>query len=196
LPGTSADKSKSKIILVARSTMPMTDNPQGDLPESRLETEEEDEVPAGGRCAICEMPVSECDHLVASIDVRFSELIAGAIFAHDRTILDLLEELAASDPDALKVAGASPVLEYVATLVRDKKDEGHSAGEAIAMYFPHIMAALSYLLQEDEDVAATAIEADSEDDSPIENLWAQDPEWIVERLIARLQGWTEDINEG
>jgi len=168
--------------------MPTPDNPQGDLPENRLEAEEEDTVPAGGRCAICEMAVSECDHLVASIDVRFSELVAGAIFAHERSILDLLEELAASDPDALKVAGASPVLEYVATLVRDKKDEGHSAGDAIAIHFPHIMAA--------EDVAATAIEADSEDDSPIENLWAQDPEWIVERLIERLQGWAEEINEG
>jgi hypothetical protein len=78
--------------------MPTPDNPQGDLPESRLEAEEEDRVPAGGRCAICEMAVSECDHLVASIDVRFSELVAGAIFAHERTILDLLEELAASDP--------------------------------------------------------------------------------------------------
>jgi len=176
--------------------MPMTDNPQGDRPESRLEAEEEDEVPAGGRCTICEMPVSECDHLVAAIDVRFSELIAGAMFAHDRTILDLLEELATSEPDALKLAGASPVLEYVATLVRDKKDEGHGSGEAIAMHFPHIMAALSYLLQEDGDVEATTIEADSEDDSPIENLWAQDPEWIVERLIERLQGWAAEINEG
>ena len=175
--------------------MPMTDKPQGDLPESRLEAAEEDTVPAGGRCAICEMAVSECDHLVASIDLRFSELVAGVIFAHERSILDLLEELAVSEPDALKVAGASPVLEYVATLVRDKKEEGHSAGDAIAIHFPHIIAALSYLLQEDEDVAATAIEAESEDDSPIENLWAQDPEWIVQRLIERLQGWVEEIND-
>jgi hypothetical protein len=173
----------------------MTDKPQGDLPESRLEAEEEDTLPAGGRCAICEMAVSECDHLVASIDLRFSELVAGVIFAHERSILDLLEELAVSEPDALKVAGASPVLEYVATLVRDKKEEGHSAGDAIAIHFPHIIAALSYLLQEDEDVAATAIEAESEDDSPIENLWAQDPEWIVQRLIERLQGWVEEIND-
>jgi hypothetical protein len=176
--------------------MPTPNNPQDDLPEDRPEAHEDDLVPAGGRCAICEMAVSECDHLVASIDVRFSELVAGAIFAHERTILDLLEELAASDPDALKVAGASPVLEYVATLIRDKKDEGHSAGDAIAINFPHIMAALSYLLQEDEDVTATSIDADSEDDSSIENLWAQDPEWIVERLIGRLQEWTEEINEG
>jgi hypothetical protein len=173
----------------------MTDKPQGDLPESRLEAGEEDTLPAGGRCAICEMAVSECDHLVASIDLRFSELVAGVIFAHERSILDLLEELAVSEPDALKVAGASPVLEYVATLVRDKKEEGHSAGDAIAIHFPHIIAALSYLLQEDEDVAATAIEAESEDDSPIENLWAQDPEWIVQRLIERLQGWVEEIND-
>lgn len=175
--------------------MTMTDKPQGDLPESRLEAEEEDTLPAGGRCAICEMAVSECDHLVASIDFRFSELVAGVIFAHERSILDLLEELAVSEPDALKVAGASPVLEYVATLVRDKKEEGHSAGDAIAIHFPHIIAALSYLLQEDEDVAATAIEAESEDDSPIENLWAHDPEWIVQRLIERLQGWIEEVND-
>ena len=81
--------------------MTMTDKPQGDLPESRLEAEEEDTLPAGGRCAICEMAVSECDHLVASIDLRFSELVAGVIFAHERSILDLLEELAVREPDAL-----------------------------------------------------------------------------------------------
>ena len=99
-------------------------------------------------------------------------------------------------PTAGGLQFCNSVLEYVATLVRDKKDEGVSAGDAIAMHFPHIMASLSYLLQEDEDVEATTIEADSEDDSSIENLWAQDPEWIVERLIERLQGWVAEIDEG
>ena len=174
--------------------MPMPDKPQADFPEDQPDAED-DLVPAGGRCPICGRAVSECDHLVASIDLRFSELVAGAMFTHERTILDLLEELAASDPDALKVAGASPVLEYVAGLVRDQTDEGASAGDAVANHLPHIMAALSYLLQEDEDVTATAIEADSEDDSSIENLWAEDPEWIVERLIERLQGWVAELDD-
>ena len=175
--------------------MSTPEKPLGNFPDG-LPDEEDGEVSAGARCPICEMLVNECDHLVASIDVTYSELIGGAIFAHERTILDFLEELAAREPDALKVAGAGPVLEYVATLVRDEKDQGASAGDAVAIHFPQIMAALSYMLQEDEDVTATVIDADSGDDSSsIENLWADEPEWIVERLIERLQDWVDEIDE-
>lgn len=173
--------------------MPAPKNPDDDLPESPGDDEDEDEASAGGRCPICEMPAGECDHLVASIDLTYSEFVAGAMFAHERTVLDLLERLAASDPDTLKAAGAGPVLEHVATLVRDETEEGASTGDALAIYHPQILAALSHLLQEDEDVTATNVEAASGND--VENLWAQDPEWIVERLIERLQGLADEVDE-
>jgi hypothetical protein len=174
--------------------MPTPENPEDDLPEDAPEDDDE-EVAAGGRCPICEMLVGECDHLVASIDLTYSEFVAGAIFAHERVILDLLEHLAASEPDALKVAGAGPVLEHVASLVRAETEEGASSGDAVAIHYPQIMAALSHILQEDEDVTATGIDAASGDDSSVENLWAQEPEWIVERLIERLQGLVEEVEE-
>jgi len=176
--------------------MPTPKNPEDDLPENQPEDEEEDdEVPAGGRCPICELLAGECDHLVASIDLTYSEFVAGAIFAHERVILDLVERLAASDPEALKVAGAGPVLEHVASLVESETEEGASAGDAMAIYYPQIMAALSHMLQEDEDVTATGIEAATGNDSSVENLWAQEPEWIVERLIERLQALVEEVDE-
>jgi hypothetical protein len=169
--------------------MPVPENTD-DLPE---DPEDDEDVAAGGRCPICEMPAGECDHLVASIDLTFSEFVAGAMFAHERAILDLLEQLAASDPDALKAAGAGPVLEHVATLVKDETAEGASTGDALAICHPQILAALSHLLQEDEDVTATNVEAASGND--VENLWARDPEWIVERLIERLQGLVDEVEE-
>ena len=176
--------------------MPTPKNPEDDRPEDRPEDDEEDdEVPAGGRCPICELLAGECDHLVASIDLTYSEFVAGAIFAHERVILDLLEHLAASDPDALKAAGAGPVLEHVATLVTSETEEGASPGDATAIYYPQIMAALSHILQEDEDVTATGIDAATGEDSTVENLWAQEPEWIVERLIERLQGLVEEVDD-
>lgn len=169
--------------------MPVPENTD-ELPEG---PEDDEDVAAGARCPICEMPAGECDHLVASIDLTFSEFVAGAMFAHERAILDLLEQLAASDPDALKAAGAGPVLEHVATLVKDETAEGASTGDALAIYHPQILAALSHLLQEDEDVTATSVEAASGND--VENLWARDPEWIVERLIERLQGLVDEVDE-
>ena len=176
--------------------MPAPENPEDDFLEDPLDDDEdEEEVAAGGRCPICEMLAGECDHLVASIDLTYAEFVAGAIFAHERVILDLLEHLAASDPDALKVAGAGPVLEQVATLVRSETEEGASAGDAVAIYYPQIMAALSHMLQEEEDVTATGIDAASGEDSSVENLWAQEPELIVERLIERLQGLADEIGE-
>lgn len=173
--------------------MPVPENPDDDLPEGPEDDEDDDEAAAGASCPICEMLAGECDHLVASIDLTYSEFVAGALFAHERAVLDLLEQLAASDPDALKVAGAGPVLEHVATLVKGETEEGASTGDALAIYHPQILAALSHLLQEDEDVTVTNVDADSGDDSAVENLWAQDPEGIVERLIERLEGFVDEI---
>ena len=178
--------------------MSSAESPEDDLSEDPSEEDEEDDDAgtAGGRCPVCEMLVGECDHLVASIDLTYAEFVAGAIFAHERVILDLLEQLAASDPDALKVAGAGPVLEHVATLVRAEMEEGTSAGDAVSIHYPRLMAALSHMLQEEEDVTATAIDAASEEDSSVENLWSREPEWIVERLIERLQGFVDEVEEG
>ena len=173
--------------------MPVPENPDDDLPEGPEDDEDDDEAAAGASCPICEMLAGECDHLVASIDLTYSEFVAGALFAHERVVLDLLEQLAASDPDALMVAGAGPVLEHVATLVKGETEEGASAGDALAIYHPQILAALSHLLQEDEDVTVSNVDADTGDDSAVENLWAQDPEGIVERLIERLEGFVDEI---
>jgi hypothetical protein len=176
--------------------MPAPQNPEDDLFDDPAGGDEDDEeVDAGTRCPLCEMLAGECDHLVASIDLTYSEFIAGAIFAQERPVLGLLEHLAASDPDALKVAGAGPVLEHVATLVRDETEEGATPGDAVSIYYPQIMAALSHLLQEDEDVTATGIDAASGEDSSVANFWAQEPEVIVERLIERLQGFVDEIEE-
>lgn len=176
--------------------MPVPENPEHDLREDLPEEDPDEEVvAAGSRCPICEMLAGECDHLVASIDLTYSEFVAGAMFAHERVILELLEHLAASDPEALKVAGAGPVLAHVATLVRDETAEGASPGDAVAIYYPQIMAALSHLLQEDEDVTATGVDAASGDDSSVEHLWAKEPEWIVERLIERLQVFVDEVDE-
>lgn len=178
--------------------MPAPGDPEDsflDDPSKDDEDEEEGEVAAGGRCPICEMLAGECDHLVASIDLTYSEFVAGAIFAHERVILDLLEHLAASSPEALRVAGAGPVLEHVATLVRAEMEEGATAGDAVSIHYPQIIAALSHILQEEEDVSVTGNDAASGEDSSVENLWAQEPEWIVERMIERLQGLVDEVDE-
>ena len=158
------------------------------------EEDDEEETAAGGRCPICEMLAGECDHLVASIDLTYSEFIAGAIFAHERTVLDLMELLVAADPDTLKVAGAGPVLEHVATLVKAEQDEGASPGDAVSIHYPQIMAALSHMLREDEQVTGTGTDADAEDDSAVENLWAQEPEMIVEQFIEKLEGLVDEVD--
>jgi hypothetical protein len=56
------------------------------------------------------------------------------------------------------------------------------------------MGALSHILQEEEDVTATGTDSAAGEDSSVENLWAQEPEWIVERLIERLQGFVDEID--
>ena len=178
--------------------MSAAQNPDDDLFDDPEEEDDDDEQgsAAGARCPICEMLVGECDHLVASIDLTYSEFIAGAIFAQERVILDLLEHLAASDPDALKVAGAGPALEHIATLVKDEIEEGASPGDAVSIHYPQLMAVLSQMLQEDGQVTLTGTDAEADDDSSVENLWAQEPELIVEQLIERLQGFVDEVDEG
>lgn len=156
---------------------------------------DDDDIPVGDRCPVCELPAGECDHLVASLDLTYSEVISGAIFAHERTIFDLLEHLASSDPETLKVVGAGPELEYLASLVVAETEEGSSVGDAVAIHYPEIIAALSFNLQEDGDVLATTVDADSTEDSSIENLWSREPEPVVERLIARYQGLADAVDE-
>lgn len=170
-------------------------SPEDEFPEDLPDEDEENAGAAGGRCPICEMLAGECDHLVATIDLTYAELVAGAIFAHERHVLDLVEHLAASDPDALKAAGAGPVLEHLATLVRAEIEDGAGAGDAVSIHYPQLMAALSHMLQEAEDVTATETEGESEEDSSVQNLWAQDPEWIVERLIERLQALVDELEQ-
>jgi hypothetical protein len=172
--------------------MSPTSEPPDELPED-LSEDEDDEILEGSSCPICELPAGDCDHLVAAIDLTYSELIAGAIFAHQGTILDLLEQLAASDPGALKTAGTGPALENLAALIQGETEEGTSAGDAIAMHYPHILAVLSHLLQDDGDVEVTLIDADTEEESSVENLWAQDPEWAVQRLVERLEEWAREV---
>ncbi len=87
------------------------------------------------------------------------------------------------------------MLEHFATLVKAEMVEGASPGDAVSIHYPHIMAALSHLLREDEQVTATGTDADADDDSSVENLWAQEPELIVEQLIERLQGFVDEIDE-
>jgi hypothetical protein len=175
--------------------MPASAYPDDDLPEDDLAQDEDDEEQAAGRCPLCEMLAGECDHLVASIDLTYSELVAGAIFAHERMVLDLMEHLVLGDPEALKAAGAGPALEQVAALVKAETEDGASPGDAVSMHYPQLMGALSHMLQEDEDVAATAIDAPSEEDSAVEHLWARQPEWIVDRLIERLERVTEEVDQ-
>ena len=166
-----------------------------DDPSKDEDDEEDEEAAAGGRCPICEMLAGECDHLVASIDLTYAEFVAGAIFAQERMILDLMERLASSSPEVLKAAGAGPVLEHVATQVRAEMEDGATAGDAVSIHYPQIIAALSHILQEEEDVMATGNDVASGEDSSLENLWAQEPEWIVERLIERLQALVDEVDE-
>jgi hypothetical protein len=57
------------------------------------------------------------------------------------------------------------------------------------------MAALSYMLQEDGDVTVTDVDAARGEGSSFEHLWAEDPEWVVERLIERLHAVADDVAE-
>jgi hypothetical protein len=153
---------------------------------------DDDEASAKDLCPICEAPEGECDHLVASIDRTYSELTAGAIFSHERIVLDLLERMAAREPDLLKAAGAGSELENVATIIAAEMEEGMGAGEAVSMHLPLLLSALGCMLQEQGDVMITDVDASKGEGSSRENFWAEDPEWIVERLLARLQEIADD----
>lgn len=179
-------------VLTSGKPIVMTRTPNHESPTGLSGDDDEEDVPAGGRCPICEEAAGDCDHLVASIDLTYAEIAAGALFAHERVILDLLEQLCVREPDALKAAGAGPVLEHVATLVQGEVAEGASPGDALSIYTPQILAALSLLLQEDEGVTVTNVDAGSS----IEYLWAEDPEWVVEGLVERLEGLVEEVGEG
>jgi hypothetical protein len=166
--------------------MPPVKDPDDDIPEDEDEEYEDDEaLDAAGSCPICDSPAGECDHLVASIDRTFWEIGEGAIFAHERAIRDMLESLVALGPAALKMAGAGHALEQVAEMVEGDVQAGMTMGDAISNNFPQLISALSYMLQEDGDI--TVIESEADEDSSYENLWAEDAEGVVERLIKRLR---------
>jgi hypothetical protein len=173
----------------------MAETPEKNLRAQRPRDEEEpDDAQAVGRCPICEHEAGECDHLLASIDLTYSEIVAGALFAQAGAILDLMEYLAARDTDDLKVAGAGPILEFLATLVRDEMEAGAGAGDALAVIHPQIIAAVSQILQEDDDVTAIVMDPEDTDDSAVENLWAVRPERIVGQLAARLEELADELN--
>ena len=71
---------------------------------------------------------------------------------------------------------------------------GHSGGSLNAIpgvdfsRYPQIMAALSHLLQEDEEVIASAVEAPATAASTVEIFWARVAEWAAERSIDPLAG--------
>ncbi|HVY07760.1 MAG TPA: hypothetical protein VHB46_17420 [Burkholderiales bacterium] len=162
---------------------------------SLSQPDDDEDFPSGDRCPVCELRAGECDHLVVSLDLTYSEIVSGALFAQERETLDLLEHLAASDPEALKAAGAGPDLEYLATLVQSQVQEGAGTGDAVSIHYPELIATLSHNLQEDGDVLATTVDSDSEEDSSIENLWAKDPEPVVEHLIARYRALANVLEE-
>ncbi len=145
-----------------------------------------------GNCPLCEALPGECDHLVASIDRTFSEIVAGAIFVHERDIREILEALVALGPDLLKSAGAGPALENVAESIAADIHEGLEPGEAMANNFPRLLAALSHMLQEDGEVSVSESGDVPGQTSSFENLWADEPEGVVERFIERLHALAAD----
>jgi hypothetical protein len=60
------------------------------------------------------------------------------------------------------------------------------------MHLPLLLSALGCMLQELGDVTITDVDASRGEGSSRENFWADDPELIVERLIARLQEIADD----
>ncbi|HEX4984553.1 MAG TPA: hypothetical protein VFV71_00645 [Burkholderiales bacterium] len=146
-------------------------------------------------CPLCDRPEGECDHLVAALDLTYSEVAAGAAFAHERELLDLVEHLAGCDPEAIKVAGGGAELEYLASLVRAEVRQSTSVGDAISIHYPEVIAALSHVLQDDGEVVTTTADSDSEEDSSMEYLWAKDPEPVVLRLVERLRELADTVED-
>lgn len=176
--------------------MPRVIDPDDDLPEEEDEDyEAEEELADVELCPICDSAVGECDHLLAAIDRTYSEIESGAIFAHERAILDMIERLVVLGADALKGAGASPALVQAATLVEGDVAGGMSMGDAVSTNFPHLIEALCAMLEEDGDVSVTEGEVDEGGEEPwsYANLWSEDAEGAVERLIRRLQGLLDEL---
>jgi hypothetical protein len=151
------------------------------------------ETPPLGTCPICERPAGDCDHLVASIDRTFSEIIGGALFARSHDILGMMERLVAIDPEALEAAGAGPALEHVAAIVAAEVDEGESPGDALAANALPMLAALSYMLQEGGDVELTEGDEGPGEVPSFEALWSEAPEAVVDRLAERLQALVDAV---
>jgi len=176
--------------------MPPVIDPDDDIPEDEDEDfEVEEEIAEGEHCPICDSPEGECEHLLAAIDRTYSEIESGAIFAHERTVLDMIERLVAQGPDALKTAGAGHALVQAATLVEADVEGGMSMGDAVSTNFPHLIEALCSTLEEDGDVTVTEGEVNEGTDESWSyvNLWTEDAEGAVERLIDRLQGLLDEL---
>lgn len=171
-----------------------TSNSDGEFDGDEFEDDEFESNARADCCTICESSAGECDHLVVSIDRTFSEIVAGALFAHERDIRVILEGLVSLGPELLQDIGAGPALEQVADSVASDIAEGLESGDALANNYPRLLGALSYMLQDDGDVSVS--ESDIDDvpgqTSSFENLWADEPEGVVERLIERLHALVED----
>lgn len=168
--------------------MPIADDPDDD-------TAGTENPPPLGHCPICERPTGKCDHLVATIDRTFSEIIGGAMFAQAHEIATMMEQLAGTDPEVLDAIGAGPALEHVSAIVAAMVDEGESPSDALAACALPIMAALSYMLQEDGEVELSEGEEGPGEVPSFESLWAQAPDAVVERIVERLQGLVDQVED-
>lgn len=168
--------------------MPIADDPDHD-------TAEAENPPPLGYCPICERPSGECDHLVATIDRSYSEIVGGAMFAHAQEIVDMMGRLCTTKPEVLEDIGVGPALEHVAAIIAGIVDEGESPGDALAACALPMLAALSYMLQEDSEVELTEGEEGLGEIPSFESIWAVAPEAVVERFVERLHGLLEMIED-
>lgn len=177
--------------------MPPVIDPDNDIPEDEDEDfdAEDEDLAAVEHCPICDVPEGECDHLLASIDLTFCEIDGGTVFAHERTILDMMERLVTVGPDALKVAGASPALAQAAALVETEAQGGMSMGDAVSNNYPQLVEALRAMLEEDGEVTVTEGETDesSSESRAYAKLWSEDADGVVARVTDRLQGLLDDL---
>ena len=169
------------------------DDEDADDKEPEFDPGDDDEVEPSDNCPVCDAALDDCDHLVASIDHTFSEIASGTIFAHEREIFDLLEHLATRTPDELKAAGGGPALAQVASLVEGDMAEGMSTGDAVSNQYPALFEALRHILEEAGDVMVTETEVidASGEDRTFSNVWSEDPQGVVDRLIERLEELSE-----
>jgi hypothetical protein len=145
-----------------------------------------EDPPPLGCCPICNRPAGECDHLVAAIDRTFAEITSGALFVHTEEVIGMMHQLIAVGPEILRSIGSGPALQHVASIVTGDMEEGTSLGDALAANSLPIIAALSYMLQEDDEVLISEGEEGPGGAPSFENLWAEAPERVVDRLAVRL----------